>query len=800
MGSKRRRRLIAGAVSLALLVPEGTSFQHPSASDSPLTPPPTRLSAATTDRALERPHKAAQRAYAKAASSPLVISNRRTNTQLQPIPVTGYNAREIAEYYDRRPWEVGWRLNSLSLPLLGWYIALLSDKVWSVDTREDIQQMRGAELRMHLVRSGSVALVKSGQALSLRPDLLKNKIWADELGKLVDAVGSFSDIEAMDIMRKELSDLLPKLKGSPTSSAFTGNGSSSNKKRSKSKQRLSKLEKMAENDPILSLFEFYNDNQAIASASIGQCYKARIKRGPRLEAAIGKAEAERWGGRIVAIKIQRPDAAASASLDMYLIRRAAEWLSKFRGGGLPAIADQFGMQLFGELDYQREANNCERFRELYGDWPDVFVPESSFALTRKKVLIQQWVDGEKGPWLGDEGIEMVRIGLRCSVDQLLHTGLFHADPHRGNLLKTKDGKLAVIDFGMMADVSEEERYGLIGLSIGIQNKDLPLITENLLKLGFLEDTTQIDILIPRLRTAVRAATGGTGKASDINFSSLQAELDAISRENVLKFKTPPFFTIIIRSLTILEGFALSVDPKFRLVRGAYPYVLRQLLSPDGEERTPESLRQLLIQLLTVDGKGQEIEWDRLRSLLLLAEKASKNYNPNEDNADDKRSVSRQTIELFIKFLTSKTGMFMKKPLVYELSEAIDGMASIGEANLLRISRGIIRPLPGGNGPVNERRMEELRAMLDVMQSALSSDSGEDGGTAQADRLESMMEFLRELIVYVSDDKRRVEFAPALEEVADVFQQVAVRVLEIRGSRAMRNILQLTPAMSSSSAE
>lgn len=123
------------------------------------------------------------------------------------------------------------------------------------------------------------------------------------------------------------------------------------------------------------------------------------------------------------------------------------------------------------------------------------------------------------------------------------------------------------------------------------------------QLGFLEDTTQIDELIPRLRKAVRAATGGTGKASDINFSSLQAELDAISRENVLKFKTPPFFTVIIRSLTILEGFALSVDPKFRLVRGAYPYVLRQLLSPDGEERTPESLRLLLIRLLTVDGKG-----------------------------------------------------------------------------------------------------------------------------------------------------------------------------------------------------
>jgi len=60
------------------------------------------------------------------------------------------------------------------------------------------------------------------------------------------------------------------------------------------------------------------------------------------------------------------------------------------------------------------------------------------------------------------------------------TGLFHADPHRGNLLREKSGNLAFIDFGMMADVTEEERYGLVGLAIGLQNKDLPLITENLL--------------------------------------------------------------------------------------------------------------------------------------------------------------------------------------------------------------------------------------------------------------------------------------------------------------------------------
>lgn len=81
---------------------------------------------------------------------------------------------------------------------------------------------------------------------------------------------------------------------------------------------------------------------------------------------------------------------------MYLLRRATLWASKFRGGDLVSIADQFGMQLYGELDYIREADNGERFRYLYGDWDNVFVPESCLPLSRKKVLVQEWADGVKG--------------------------------------------------------------------------------------------------------------------------------------------------------------------------------------------------------------------------------------------------------------------------------------------------------------------------------------------------------------------------------------------------------------------
>jgi aarF domain-containing kinase len=113
----------------------------------------------------------------------------------------------------------------------------------------------------------------------------------------------------------------------------------------------------------------------------------------------------------------------------------------------------------------------------------------------------------------------------------------------------------------------------------------------------------LDQLVPRLRAAFINSTGGSGRASDVSFARLQAELDEISRENILRFSTPPFFSIIVRSLTILEGVALSVDPNFRLVRGAYPYVLRQLLAPGDDEETPAALQNLLIRLLTVNGEG-----------------------------------------------------------------------------------------------------------------------------------------------------------------------------------------------------
>lgn len=126
-------------------------------------------------------------------------------------------------------------------------------------------------------------------------------------------------------------------------------------------------------------------------------------------------------------------------------------------------------------------------------------------------------------------------------------------------------------------------------------------------------------------------------------------------------------------------------------------------------------------------------------------------------------------------------------MVHELAEAIDGMASIGEGNLYRMSRGLLPALPGMNGPVNSRRMDEISMMLNTFEDALVMENNDGGSRA---RMEAIMELFREVSAALGDERLRQDAGPLLVELQSVIQMVAVEVLEIRGSRAMRSILRV----------
>ena len=153
-------------------------------------------------------------------------------------------------------------------------------------------------------------MIKSGQALSLRPDLVKSPEYVRELAKLQDEVGAFPSEIALKIIERELGC-----------------------------------------EDAHDVYEFVQPDP-IASASIGQVYKARVKE----------------TGQLVAVKVQRPDAIKTAPLDMYIIRNLAKFLKKRYKlrSDLVKISDEFGSQIFKELNYEEEAHNCLKFKRLYG--------------------------------------------------------------------------------------------------------------------------------------------------------------------------------------------------------------------------------------------------------------------------------------------------------------------------------------------------------------------------------------------------------------------------------------------------
>jgi len=656
-----------------------------------------------------------------------------------------YDGDAIERLYNRNPLKVVERLVDVGIPLGWWYLTTRWDNAtWQTPIYTETQQeyfksIRGRQLREALVDTNSVTFIKSGQALSLRPDLVKIPQYVDELTKLQDEVGTFPNDQAMKIIEEDL--------GAPPK----------------------------------EIFDFIEE-YPVASASIGQVYKCRI----------------RATNQTVAVKVQRPDAFRSAALDMFILRNFARFFKKWKNlrSDMIGIADEFGKQLFGELNYEQEARNCLRFKQLYGNIEGIYVPDVFFEYTSRRVLTMEWIEGEKGPW--DEGGErMLAIGLQCSVLQILDSGFFHADPHRGNLLKTPEGNLAYLDFGMMANVSDTNRFGLIATSLGLQYKDIDLITRNLVTLGFLPDNTQVDILIPALQKAFVDASGGSG--SNLNFTQFNSNIQDISY--LLDFRIPPFYSLIVRTLTILEGLAKGVDPDFKLIRGAYPFIAKQILTTNSEE-----FKKLVERVLITE--DNRIEWTRLEQLLSISSATNSGEFADLKRAQERSDLQRKyvkaegqeeeaaevTLELagqVLEFLGSENGQFLREPLVNEVVETVDSLGIAG-LNLVSVaSQGFV---PKAQYNPDRQRVEVIgkllvqvvnRASGVPVQSAVSANGVPPGGNRAAPpSLPQLQKATQDALNYIQNPANQKTIEPLLKQSQSLVTEVFARLLE-------RNLIRAT---------
>lgn len=599
-----------------------------------------------------------------------------------------YDPEIIDRYFDKRPLVVWERLVDIGGPVLSWWLTTKYDNITapfrSERENEELITRRAEELKDAIVQGQSITFIKSGQALSLRPDILKSPEYVRELTKLQDEVGTFPNDVAMQIITDELGK------------------------------------------NATDVFEF-DPPDPIASASIGQVYRARLKDVP--------------SSPLVAVKVQRPDAVRTVAVDMFILRKLAAFLKARRKlrSNLVGIADEFGYQLYGELNYEQEANNCRKFKQLYGKIPDIYVPATYPAFTKRRVLTMEFVNGTKGPW-PENGERMLTVGLQCSVLQLLGTGFFHSDPHRGNLMQTNAQQLAYLDFGMMTEVSAKKRYALIGAALGLVNQDLELVITCMNDLEFFGEGTNVTNVVSVLSQALLSAQTESGRASSLNFTQLNANLQKV--QDQLPFQIPPYYTMIVRSLTILEGLALSVDPSFRLIRGAYPFIARQILSPVTSmssddamtnAKTAESKRELtrLLRRILLDEKTGRIRWSKLEKLLSVSQKAERALTEGDfaalqdaqtqsdvlrafghqrrDEADPARSTSRSrmnsgdsssandagvTIDLematlMLNYLSSDAGSYLREPLYEEVLATLETLARTTQQSLSVLTRGLV---------------------------------------------------------------------------------------------------------------
>ena len=336
----------------------------------------------------------------------------------------------------------------------------------------------------------------------------------------------------------------------------------------------------------------------VAAASLAQVYKATLD------------------GETVAIKVQRPGIEAVVDMDAALLRlgaSAVERTGKVKAKALDAV-NEFCSRLYEEMDFRREAANLTQFNALYGEngsasksfpKPGIRVPRliDTYGVGRR-VVVMEWIDGEKltrgrDKSVSADDLHYVKLGIACTLSQLIETGVMHADPHGGNILKLPNGGLAYLDFGLVSTVPRQVRDGLVAAiallifsrnyaAVGRLFGELMLIPPEVL-----EDESEMRELERALEDAAEATLKfpENGGVPDVRFDQLLGALLALVPR--FKFILPPYFLNNARALGTLEGMAKSADPDFNILAVVYPYAMtRALANPDESPVIRSVIRQL----------------------------------------------------------------------------------------------------------------------------------------------------------------------------------------------------------------
>ncbi|MBV9926464.1 MAG: AarF/ABC1/UbiB kinase family protein [Acidobacteria bacterium] len=349
--------------------------------------------------------------------------------------------------------------------------------------------------------------IKLAQLLSTRADLLPQP-YIDALTRLQDKVEPFPFTEVEQIVAGEL--------GVRISKAFS-----------------------------------HFESKPIAAASLGQVHRAALR-----------------DGREVVVKVQRPGIREEMSKDMDVLSDMAAFLDSHTEAGrkyeFTPLLEEFRKNLLRELDYRLEARNLVIFANNLREFDNIVVPQPVDDYTTSRVLTMDYISGKKITKLSPlakielDGYQLAQHLFQAYLHQILIDGFFHADPHPGNVFLTDDGRIALIDLGMVARVAPRPQENLIQLLLAISEGKGDDAADITIKMG--EAKTGFDEKMFRKHVADLVLENQNAQLENLDSGRVVLRIQQIAGE--ANFRLPSEFTMIAKTLLNLDQVVHTLDPKF----------------------------------------------------------------------------------------------------------------------------------------------------------------------------------------------------------------------------------------------